>query len=357
MKSLLLLFLLFVLTSASLLAGDDKPDYGFTSVLATTDQRSYSFGNLVAAGNDWNSYYWNPALIGRKRGYGFNYEFDDLYHGIDFHAWTFGYNHTRFGSVALFYRKFDFGRIEITTVDQPEGNGEFFSPYEAIYGISYAKSIKQITAGITIKRLYSKIDKISASAYTLDFGALTRRTVKLINMDNISEEVTIALSASDMLVSKKPKYGPSRLMVIDSTGTRFVAVSSEPFSIPQSFRAGGTYSVTFSSDDQNFGSDKPMSVTLNAAYWNIPIRPKDHFSIGLECVLYDILSVSTSTKNLARKNSENFIGNRLGAGLMLSTKRLFRTKYDAVFRLQIAYIHWQWHELASPITAGVEYRY
>lgn len=342
-----------ILPFISLSAGEDKETiYGFPSVLAPTDARSYSYGNLVAAGNDWNSYYWNPALIGQKKGFGVNYDNDHYGYDLGYHALTFGYGHSLYGSIAVFYRNLTIEKYGITTVDHPEGTGEFYYNNESSAGISYANSFKQITAGFTVKRLYGKLDKVSASAFTMDLGALTRRSVKLINRDKISEEVTVAFCVSDMLVSRKPKYGSSRLMVIDSTGTKYVNVPGESFNIYESFRIGGTYKLSFASDNKYFGTNTPWSLMFNAAFWD-----EDHFSIGLECVLYDILSVSTSTKNLARKNSGNLIGNRLGAGVMLSTKRLFGTTYDAVFRFQIAYMHYEWHELASPITACVEYRF
>ncbi len=358
MKPLISFILFLLLPFASLFAGEKKETtYGFPSVLAFTDARSYSFGNLVAAGNDWNSYYWNPALIGQKCGFGINYDDDDYGYGLGYHALTLGYGHSRFGSFAVFYRNISLDKFEITTIDHPEGTGEFYYNKESATGISYANSFKQITAGFTVKRLYGKLDKVSASAFTMDLGALTRRSVKLIDRDMISEEVTVAFCASDILVSKKPKYGPSRVMLIDSAGTKFVNVPGEPFNIPESFRAGGTYRVMVSSEENYLGSDKPFSLAFNASYWNIPIRPYDHFSIGLECVLLECLSVSTVTANLAHKNGERNIGSRYGAGILLSSKRLLRTKIDSELRIQYAEIRAHGRKLASPITAGVEYRY
>jgi hypothetical protein len=98
-------------------------------------------------------------------------------------------------------------------------------------------------------------------------------------------------------------------------------------------------------------------VTLNAAYQNTPICPKDYFSIGLECVFLECLSVSAVTANLAHKSEERIIGSHFGAGLMLSSKRLLRTKFDSELRIHYAEVRDHGRKIASPITAGVEYRY
>jgi hypothetical protein len=75
------------------------------------------------------------------------------------------------GSFGLTLMALDFGDINITTVDQPEGTGATFSPSFFNLGLSYSHIFEnKVSVGITARVVSETISDARASAVTLDAG-------------------------------------------------------------------------------------------------------------------------------------------------------------------------------------------
>lgn len=73
--------------------------------------------------------------------------------------------------IALTYTGVNFGDIPVTTVDNPEGVGSFFSPRYTILGLSYARAFsKSIYGGIQLKVINEAISNAKASGVAFDAG-------------------------------------------------------------------------------------------------------------------------------------------------------------------------------------------
>jgi hypothetical protein len=63
--------------------------------------------------------------------------------------------------------------MKVTTVDQPDGTGEFFSAGDLALGISYARNLTdRFSIGFTGKYIRQKIWHMTATAFALDIGTL-----------------------------------------------------------------------------------------------------------------------------------------------------------------------------------------
>lgn len=91
--------------------------------------------------------------------------------GIQVNNLGFG---TKVGDSAVFGIEvftFDFGTIDYTTYENPEGNIGTYRPMFMNIGISYAKQFsKEITAGITLRSINESIGNVSASGLVIDAG-------------------------------------------------------------------------------------------------------------------------------------------------------------------------------------------
>jgi hypothetical protein len=75
------------------------------------------------------------------------------------------------GAIGLSVTSFDFGKIEITTVDQPEGGLGTFSPQFTNIAVAYAhKFSNRIRTGLTVRIISEAIPDAKASGVALDAG-------------------------------------------------------------------------------------------------------------------------------------------------------------------------------------------
>lgn len=75
------------------------------------------------------------------------------------------------GAFGLSIMALDFGDIEVTTTDQPEGTGATFSPNFFNIGISYAHTFEnKVSVGITLRGISESISDLAAFGFAIDAG-------------------------------------------------------------------------------------------------------------------------------------------------------------------------------------------
>jgi len=75
------------------------------------------------------------------------------------------------GTIAISVFAMGFGDIQMTTVDQPDGNGAIFSPKLNSIGIHYAKSFNRfIHGGISFKIVNESVSDLRATGIAIDAG-------------------------------------------------------------------------------------------------------------------------------------------------------------------------------------------
>lgn len=147
-------------------------------------------GTGLATTYDATALYWNPAGIGKIDRMTIAVNRADLYAGIS-HLFTgivipVGLN-TRFG---VHYIGLDSGEMESTTVEEPEGTGEFFSVNNLSMGISVSQILTdRFTLGVTVKWIQEKIHRAVANGVAIDVGSTfntgllgTRLGMAILNM-------------------------------------------------------------------------------------------------------------------------------------------------------------------------------
>jgi hypothetical protein len=91
--------------------------------------------------------------------------------GISINNFGFGQRVGSAGVLGINITSFDYGEWEITTENQPEGNGATISPSSLIIGLSYAqKFTENIYGGVNIKMYSSSTTNISTVGVCFDAG-------------------------------------------------------------------------------------------------------------------------------------------------------------------------------------------
>lgn len=130
-------------------------------------------GSSIATVEGVEGLYWNPAGVGRMHRaaegmFSTMSYIADIQVSYGAVAAKFG----DFGTVGLSFKSLDFGDIPLTTVADPTGlSGAVFSPNYITLGLTYSRELTDaIAAGITVKLVSERIDRVSSSGTAFDFG-------------------------------------------------------------------------------------------------------------------------------------------------------------------------------------------
>lgn len=127
----------------------------------------------VAIGAD--ALYWNPAGAARigpsgERGSAF-FSHTRWLLDTDYNAFGLVIPITSSGALGLSLAQFDYGRMDVTTVDLPEGTGETFGANDLVVGLSYAQPLTNtFYIGGTAKYVRQAIYDMTAGTVAFDVG-------------------------------------------------------------------------------------------------------------------------------------------------------------------------------------------
>jgi hypothetical protein len=153
--------------------------------------RALSFvGGGIATVNDATALFWNPAGIAAIDRFTVAYNRTDMYAGIK-HSFTaavlpLGLN-TRLG---IHYLGLNSGEMEVTTVDVPDGTGEYFTVLDMSLGVTFTQILTdRFALGLTGKFVQERVHRVQANAFALDIGSTfntgllgTRLGMSLMNL-------------------------------------------------------------------------------------------------------------------------------------------------------------------------------
>jgi hypothetical protein len=180
MKRFLFLILIGAVSFSLVPAHAGNPDRvgqaGATELLINPWARSAGWnGANMASMIGVESMRFNPAGVIGIPNTEFLFSRTNWLSGADIYINSFGFvqlvGKEKTGAIGVSIMSFDFGDIEITTVDQPEGGLGTYSPQFVNIGISYAhKFSDRIRTGITFRYISEAIPDANATGFCLDAG-------------------------------------------------------------------------------------------------------------------------------------------------------------------------------------------
>ncbi|HEX9658842.1 MAG TPA: PorV/PorQ family protein [Rhodothermales bacterium] len=141
-----------------------------------TGARSQGVGHAytaLASGGD--ALFWNPAsgarqYMGEHRSSAFFTHYS-WFADIDYNAAGVVVPVTRSGIIGLSIASVDYGRMDVRTIDLPEGNGETFTSSDYSFGLTYAQPLtSSFYFGGTAKYVRQQIQDMHAQTMAFDFG-------------------------------------------------------------------------------------------------------------------------------------------------------------------------------------------
>jgi len=267
-NNLLVIFIILAMFTSLLMAGDPAR-VGTSSgvqVKVPVGSRNLAMGGAdIATTNNIDAIFWNPAGLGEFAGsVAGHLSTQTLIADISTNYLAMAFN-TGFGVIGISLKTFDFGNIDVTTVENMDGTGETYSPTYATGGVTFAKALTdKINFGITGKMVYESIPRADASAFAVDFGIQYK---ELLDIEGLALGLSVRNVGTDM------QYEGSGLLteandVVSSSTTPYQDFRSRPTTdsqLPTTMDLGLTYvlplgfgNLTLAGDFQhnNFENDQ-----------------------------------------------------------------------------------------------------
>jgi len=279
-KLLKRIFVFVVMTSVIVLPQSKVGTTAANFLTIPVGARATGMGSaFVAVANDVSSVFWNPAGLSWIEKNELNISYSEWLVNTK-HNWVaFGLKLGDFDAIALSFNQLDFGSEEITTPDQPNGTGQFWSADDLAITLTYAHFLTdKLSVGGNFKYITQNIYNESANAFAIDVGLLFHTEIAGLNIGmNISNFGTeMKLDGKDLL--EPVDIDPSNTGNNANIASR---LSTDSWPLPLVFSVGISWEMI---------KEEMWNITI-ATDANIPNNQVSYINTGGEIVWNDMVSV------------------------------------------------------------------
>jgi hypothetical protein len=203
-------------------------------------------GAYVASREDVTLLYWNPGAFSQIGHSQVSFSNTDWLAGTKFRWFGGMFNVDGENAIGLSFTQLDYGEEEVTTVEQPDGNGQRWSASDLSIALSYSRNLTdRFSMGGSVKYISQSIWNETASTFAFDLGLLFVtgfNDMRLgVTMTNFGGD--LRLDGRDLLqkVDIDPNNSGSNKDLVGSLKT-------DPWALPLTFRVGVAMDV-YKDDD------------------------------------------------------------------------------------------------------------
>lgn len=169
----LLIALLFVLP----LQADELTKVGATAanfLQMEVGARAMALGAAyVGLADDATALFWNPGGIGLNRGLRVAYQQTQMYADIRQQIFSLMYSLSESDQLGLLVNYLDIGKMEETTLQEPEGTGQYFDAANISLGLTYGRQLtNRVSFGVSTKYIQERIWLETARGFAFDIGTI-----------------------------------------------------------------------------------------------------------------------------------------------------------------------------------------
>jgi len=262
-------------------------------------------GSFVSIANDASAMYWNPAGIARLENNSALFCHTKWIADIDINFVGLTVPVQGLGTVGVNAKFISMDRMEKTTIDNPDGSGEFFDAGSYIMGLSLARELtNNFAIGANFKYINESIYNSNASAIAFDIGTLftTPFNGLQIGMSISNYGTKMRMEGKDLL---------TQIRVDDqyngTSETTNAYLKTDEFDLPLMFRFGISMDVLKGKGKSN------LLLSADALH---PSNSSECLNLGLEYVYNHFFALRTGYNSLF--NEELNTGFSIGGGLIFS---------------------------------------
>ncbi len=242
-------------------------------------------GAVVAASNDAYGLYWNPSSITKIQkptlAGSHTRWFADITH--DYFSFILPVNQN--SGVGFHVIVLNMNDMEVNTVDQPQGTGEFFSARDIALGVSYGIRVTDFfSLGFTGKYIQQSIYNESASTFALDIGSLLEvpfyGLILGMNFSNFGGK--LQLDGRDL--SREYDLNPGNTL---NAGVE-TRLKTEPWELPVNFRVGVAMDLLGRGENFFKSQDNRFTLSIDG---NHPTDAPEYMAFGAEYSFKEIIAL------------------------------------------------------------------
>lgn len=274
-------------------------------------------GAFVAVANDASALYWNPAGIARLSRPEALFTHSDWIADINFNYGGILVPVSGLGTVGVSFTSLAMDDMERTTVDQPEGTGQFFSAGSFAVAVSYARPLTEwFSIGGSIKYVNEHIWNSTASGLGVDLGTLFTTPFQGLtfgaSISNFGQKLRIR--GDDLIVQND-------ISPINGNNPNINAeLSTDDFELPLILRIGLAYEAVKT-------DDHALTLVIDAVH---PNDNTESLSFGAEIAGFrKTLFLRSGYKALGARDSEEQF--TVGGGFNYSIDKSVTLKIDYAF--------------------------
>ncbi len=241
-------------------------------------------GAYVAGVNDLTALYWNPAGLAKINQQSVYGTYTSLYAGIQHGYVAYGMQIGRSDYFGVHVTYLNSGEMEVTTLEFPEGTGEFFSVSDLAVGVSYARKLTdRLSVGGTAKFINETIWRETASTFGFDIGSQFDTGILGIKLGmaitNFSTKFKFDGPDLNIDVDTDPNY--------EGNPDTEARLNTQEWSLPLVFRMGILVDILGPNSEIIKNPNHRISFSFDA---NDPLDHYLRFNTGLEYVYNELLA-------------------------------------------------------------------
>ena len=151
-----------------------------TFLKVAPDAQFVGMGDVgTAASEGVSALFYNPAGLINVQDYEAMFTHSEWLADIKFEYVAVTFPVSEATQMAISFTHFAYPEMEVTTIEEPDGNGAEFGASETAIGVSFAKRLlKTVDFGFTVKAISQKIWDMEANAIAVDAGVKYHTPVK-----------------------------------------------------------------------------------------------------------------------------------------------------------------------------------
>lgn len=313
--------IILTLTLSSLLVAQDKVGTNAANFLnIPIGGKSIGMGGaFTAIADDPSALYWNPGAMSRNGKSDVYTAYTDYFLDVT-HTWFGGqYMLSSSDAVGISINNVNYGDWEkVTTVEDPDGTGEYWQASDLCLGISYSRSMTdKFSIGGTVKYITENIYNESASTVAMDLGLLF-----ITDFNGLQIGASIRNFGGSMRLQ-----GRDLLTQVDldesSEGNNENIVSylkTDEWPIPLTYVIGVAYPLV----------DRGETKMMLAADFVRPTNDAQTVNVGMDISIADIVSMRAGYQSLFKEEHEG--GLTFGIGLDVINISGYALVFDYAFQ-------------------------
>jgi len=269
--------------------------------------------------NDGSVIFWNVGAMSRIEKNMAYFTYLNWFAGINMQFASIIYQLSYLGTIGVGMTYVNYGEMEVTTIENPYGTGQYFSANDLAFGISFARNLTdRFSIGGQIKYIAQTIYHEKAEGIALDIG-----TLYITNFNNMRLGISLYNFGSKMQMRGRDMYTFHDIdESIYGNNEKIIAeLRTDQWNMPLTFRIGAAMPVLKQENHR-------LWITGDGVYPNDNVKMAN---LGMEYTLYKIFSLRAGYKNLFQ-GEVGEQGLTLGTGLHFNVPGTLTMQFDYAFQ-------------------------